>query len=283
MLKRTQVRSRLKGQSGHTVLHLPVDSILFNPYQPRKTEMDKDIDELAASISQHGVLQPVVVRRMGRGYELIAGERRLRACKKAGIKTIPALVRSVSDEELALLALVENLQRRGLNVLDEAEGYRNLIEKFGLTQEEVAVQVGKSQPTIANKLRLFKLPQGVLEELRRGAFTERHARALLRLPSEEQQIEVMETVLEGQLNVAQTDELVDEVTQEASPKPQVKRQRVRVFKDLRIFLNSFRQVVIALKRTGVEAVMEEEEDGEFWRIRVSIAKPQEKGQEQVST
>ncbi len=271
------MRGKLKKESSYTVLNLAVESILFNPYQPRKTEVGRDIDELAASIRQHGVLQPVVVRRVGRGYELIAGERRLRACKQAGAKTIPAIVRSVGDEELALLALVENLQRRGLNVLDEAEGYRSLMSKFALTQEEIAAQVGKSQPTIANKLRLLKLPGAVQEELRREALTERHARALLRLPCDKQQLEIMETVLAGNLNVAQTDELVDEVTKEASPHPPVKRQRVRVFKDLRIFLNSFRQVVAALRRTGVEAVMEEDEDERCWRIQVSIAKPGEKG------
>lgn len=254
-----------------------MDAIIFNPFQPRKTDVDAGIEELAASISEHGLLQPIVVRKLGEGYELIAGERRVRACRRLGMKVIPALVREGSDRDSALLALVENLQRQDLCVLDEAEGYRRLIAEFGLTQEEVAGSVGKSQPTVANKLRLLRLPEEVKAELRSGTITERHARALLKLDDAETQVEMMAAVIEGNLNVQQTEDLIAGVL--AAPAPEdaeqgtnMRKQRIRVFKDLRIFLNSFREVVLALNRAGLRATLEEEDRGDYIYISITVPK-----------
>ena len=228
---------RVPPRAGEQLAELPVESILYNPFQPRKTGLDEELDELASSIVQHGLLQPVVVRRVGAGgYELVAGERRLRACRRLGMKTIPAIVRDGSDRDSALLALVENLQRKDLCVLDEAEGYRRLMTEFRLTQEEIAKQVGKSQPTVANKLRLLKLPDEVRKAIVNGEVTERHARALLTLEDPKDQLRVLEEVIRDGLNVQKTEELIAGLmsSQDEGGVSATRKRRVRVFKDLRI-------------------------------------------------
>ncbi|MEW6523554.1 MAG: ParB/RepB/Spo0J family partition protein [Bacillota bacterium] len=275
---------RAAKRDGEQVAELPIDSILFNPFQPRKSGLDEGLEELAASIVQHGLLQPVVVRRVGGGYELVAGERRLRACKRLGMKSIPAIIREGNDRDSALLALVENLQRQDLCVLDEAEGYRRLMTEFRLTQEEVARQVGKSQPTVANKLRLLRLPEPVKKAIINGDISERHARALLRLEDPEEQVRVLGEILETGLNVQQTDDMIAGLVAPPGdePAPAARKQRIQVFKDLRIFKNSIRQVVMALNRTGVRAIMEEEDSGDHIRISVLIVKPKDtSGQERA--
>lgn len=267
---------RVALREGEQLAELPVESILYNPFQPRKTGLDEELDELASSIVQHGLLQPVVVRKVGAGgYELVAGERRLRACRRLGMKTIPAIVRQGSDRDSALLALVENLQRKDLCVLDEAEGYRKLMTEFRLTQDEIAKQVGKSQPTVANKLRLLKLPEEVQRTIINGAITERHARALLTLEDPRDQLRVLEEVVRDGLNVQKTEELIAGLvsSRDEGEAPSLRKRRVRVFKDLRIFKNAFREVVSTLNRTGVRATMTEEDCGDHIKISVLIAKP----------
>jgi len=260
---------------GERLAELPVECILSNPFQPRKSRVDEDLDELASSIVQHGLLQPVVVRRVGAGgYELVAGERRLRACRRLGMKTIPAIVREGSDGDSALLALVENLQRKDLCVLDEAEGYRRLMTEFRLTQEEIAKQVGKSQPTVANKLRLLKLPEQVRRTIINGEISERHARALLTLENPKDQLRVLDQVIRGGLNVQKTEEVVAGLvtSQVEGGVPVGRKRRVQVFKDLRIFQNAIREVVSTLNRAGVRATMTEEDCGDHIKISVLIAK-----------
>jgi len=259
------------------VTTIRVDSVVFNPYQPR-SEIDQDgLDELTDSVRQHGVLQPIIVRKMGGGYELLAGERRLRACKRAGLEYVPAVVRQFKDDEMALLSLVENLQREDLKFLEEAEGYRQLIERFGLTQEELARRLGRSQSTVANKLRLLKLPEQVRRKIVEGRVGERHARALLRLDDPELQEQVLNEVIGKGLTARETEELVDALAQSSAVEDRAEEERrrgrvVRVFKDVRIFLNSFRDAVRTLRDAGVGVTMDETDHGDRIELRVTIPK-----------
>ncbi|GFN23101.1 ParB/RepB/Spo0J family partition protein [Thermanaeromonas sp. C210] len=198
-----------RATDGGDIQHLSVDAIVAGRHQPRDDFDQEKLEELAASIRQHGVIQPVVVRPRGDGlYELVAGERRWRACRLAGIKEIPAVVRDLSEREMAEVALIENLQREDLNPLEEARAYQSLIVEHGLTQEEVAARVGKSRPVIANALRLLQLPLAVQEMLRRGEITAGHARGLLALEDEGSQVELATRIAQDRLSVRQVEELV---------------------------------------------------------------------------
>ncbi|HEY75005.1 MAG TPA: ParB/RepB/Spo0J family partition protein [Thermoflexia bacterium] len=190
------------------VLEVPVTAIRPNPHQPRARIRDQDLVELAASIEAHGVIQPLIVAREGDGYRLIAGERRWRAARMAGLPTVPVIVRDVAPHEMLEVALVENLQREDLNPLEEALAYQQLIEEFGLTHEEVARRVGKSRAAVTNTLRLLRAARPVQEALLAGKISEGHARALLALEREEAQVAALKTVLRKGLNVRQTEELV---------------------------------------------------------------------------
>ena len=168
------------------VYQIPIEKIRSNPYQPRRYFQRAALEELSASIREYGILQPLTVRKMSGGsYELVAGERRLRAAELAGLETVPCLLVQVNEYDSAMLALLENIQRQNLSFLEEAEGYRNLMEDYGLTQEELASKLSKSQSFIANKLRILKLEDPLKRLLVENNFTERHARALLKLPDEE--------------------------------------------------------------------------------------------------
>lgn len=199
------------------LVEIEIDQIVPNRYQPRKTFDDAKLEELAASIREQGVLQPIVVCKKDSGYELILGERRLRAAKKAGLTTIPAVLKEASAEEMLALALVENLQRDDLNPIEEAEAFRRLIEDFHLTQEDVAQKVGKDRSSVTNFLRLLKLP----EEIQQGLIDEKismgHARAILGLKSQEEQLELYKKILTRGLSVRQTEALVREAKTEAPP------------------------------------------------------------------
>ncbi len=185
---------------------LPVDSILPNPNQPRKTFDANNLSELSASLKQSGVLQPVVVRRQGAGYQLVVGERRWRAAKLAGLTTIPAVIREATDAECLQLAIVENLLREDLNPIEEAEAYQRLLAEFEWTQEELAQRVGKDRSSIANCLRLLKLPEVIQEDLRAGRLTMGHARALLSLTSSAEQLKLREKILAHSWSVRTTEE-----------------------------------------------------------------------------
>ncbi len=190
------------------ILQVALDRIAPNPFQPRKDFTDESLEELAESIRAQGVVQPLVVRARGDRFELIAGERRWRAARRAGLTTVPVLVRAATDTEALELALIENLQRENLNPIEEAEGYRQLIEQFDLRQEDAAQKVGKSRVAVANALRLLKLPPEVREEVRSGRLSVGHAKVILSLPQPEQQKLAAATVLRDGLNVRQTEELV---------------------------------------------------------------------------
>jgi ParB family chromosome partitioning protein len=191
---------------------IPVSRIAVNPYQPRQNPAGADLDSLAASIAEHGVLQPIVVTETLDGYRLVAGERRLRAAQRVGLERIPAIVRQLADHEHLELALVENLQRSDLSPMDEAQAFRQLIDEFGFTQETVAIRVGRARSTVANTLRLLDLDPAVQRAIRDGRLTEGHARALGGLP-QDLQARLIPTVVDGELSVKQTEELVRRLRQ----------------------------------------------------------------------
>jgi ParB family chromosome partitioning protein len=196
------------GSVEKTYLDLPIDEVIPNKYQPRTTFDEQSLNELTQSIKSDGVIQPVIVRRSGSGYELITGERRWRAAKRAGLKTIPAVVRDVSEFRTLEWALIENIQRQDLNPIEEATAYSSLIEDFQLTQEELAQRVGKDRSSIANYLRLLKLPPEIKDQIRQNSLSMGHARALMSLEKAKDQIELANRILAEQLNVRQVENLI---------------------------------------------------------------------------
>lgn len=208
--------------SGATVLEVPPDAIRPNPRQPRSRIDAEDLQALAASIREHGVLQPLIVSREGPegGFILIAGERRLEAARLAGLPTIPVIVREADEGQQLSLALIENLQRTDLNPLEAAEGYRQLVEDFGLSQDRVAALVGKSRAAISNTLRLLRLPPAVREALASGKISEGHARALLALPTDQAQVAALQTILRRELSVRQAEELARRLVGQRRPRRQ---------------------------------------------------------------
>lgn len=252
------------------VLFLPIDSIIPNPSQPRSIFSQPDLDELADSIRALGVLQPLTVRRQDGQWELVAGERRLRAAKLAGLEQVPCLSILADNQSSSLLALVENLQRRDLDFWEEALALRRLIDTYDLSQEEVARRVGKSQSAVANKLRLLRLPPNVLSLLRDGGFSERHARALLRLTSPAQQLEAAQQIQARRLTVAQTEAVVARML-EAPPTPARKRPTF-IVKDVRLFLNTISHSLDVMRSAGVNAQYSQEDRGEEILLTIHIPK-----------
>lgn len=234
------------------VHYIPLERIVPNPHQPRREFDEEALQELADSIRVYGVLQPVTVRRSGSVYELVAGERRLRAAGLAGLRELPCLVAQVGEEDSALLALIENLQRRDLNYLEEAAAIAQLVGRWGLSQEEAARKLGKSQSAVANKLRLLRLPESVCQVLRRAGLSERHARALLRLSSEEEQLAAAETIEKRRLNVAQTEEYIEALLEKQRNTPP-QRRPTYIIKDVRLFLNTLNRSLSLMRSAGVQA------------------------------
>jgi ParB family chromosome partitioning protein len=252
------------------VKQIPVDTIQPSPYQPRAIFDDERIDELCQTIRIHGVIQPVVVRRIKNGYELIAGERRWRAVKKLGMGTIPAIVREMSDAQAASASLIENLQREGLTAIEEAMAYQKLIELHGLTQESLAQRLGKGQSTIANKLRLLQLPEQVKDALLKRKVTERHARALLALRDEGMQVRLLQEIIEKEWNVKQTEERVKKLLEKENP-PKKPRKRA-VSRDVRIALNTIRQSLDMVKQTGMTVLADENDTEHYYELVIRIPK-----------
>lgn len=252
------------------VLELPVGDIRPNPRQPRQSFAPDDLAELALSISQVGVLQPLSVRHTSEGWELIAGERRLRAAQMAGLPRVPCIAVETDEEGSALLALVENLQRKDLDVWEEAAALRQLIDRCHLSQEEAAAQVGKSQSAVANKLRLLKLPQDVIDSLRANRLTERHARALLRLDSPDRQRAALAHILKGGLNVAQAEAYIDRLCRRvAAPRRASPTYRLR---DVRLFLNTLTRSLAVMQSAGVDARCGREETDSEITLTIHIPK-----------
>jgi len=257
------------------ILHLPLEKVQANPYQPRRLFDRSGLDDLASSIREYGVLQPISVRLInGYRYELVAGERRLRASRLAGMDTIPAVVINISDQDSAILALIENLQRQNLHFLEEAEGLQNLIIDYGFTQEELATRVGKNQSTIANKLRVLRLSKNVQKMLVDNDLTERHARALLKLPGEQQQMDILKKVIKYELTVRKTEELVEDVLNANKPNQEVKKTAIQPYiKDIRILTNSIKENLEWVKKSGVNTKFDLVQTDEGYDIHISLAYP----------
>ena len=238
------------------VLFVPVGSIRPNPSQPRRVFDQNALQELAASIAQYGVLQPLTVRKSAGAMELVAGERRLRAAKLAGLTEVPCIVVSVDNESSGLLALVENLQRRDLDFIEEAEGLARLMRQYGLNQEQAARRVGKSQSAVANKLRLLRHSPQVLQALRENGLSERHARALLKLPGEDERLRVIGLIAQNDWTVAKTEQYIDALQQPAAPKRELGSF---VLRDVRVFLNSVSHQLDIIRSAGIDAGSEQQE------------------------
>ncbi len=245
------------------VIWLPVDELEPSPVQPRKNFSDGELKELSDSIAQYGVLNPLTVRLRDNRYELVAGERRLRAARLAGLYDVPCILLDVSLEDASLIALVENLQRKDLDFIEEANGLSQLIKLFGMSQEEAARRIGKSQSAVANKLRLLRLPGWVQEIVEEGQLSERHARAVLKLKDEEVQLAVIKRTAEKNLSVKDTERLVektldkmyDEKRPGAAPRPAIIRQ----VRDYRLFMNTVNSAIAVLRESGMNVEVEQED------------------------
>jgi ParB family transcriptional regulator, chromosome partitioning protein len=251
------------------VKQIPIGSIDTSPYQPRTVFDDDRIEELSQTIRTHGVIQPIVVRLRGDRYEIIAGERRWRAVSKLGLETIPAIVREFNDSQAASIALIENLQREGLSAIEEAVAYQKLIDLHSLTQESLAQRLGKSQSTIANKLRLLGLSEPVKNALVERKITERHARSLLALDTADLQHKVLEDVLSKELNVKQTEARVAFYKEAAKAK---KTKRISFTKDVRLALNTIRQSIDMISGSGLQIKTDEKDHEDHYEIVIRIPK-----------
>lgn len=253
------------------IVYLRTDELTPNPVQPRKRFDDESLEELSGSIKSYGILNPLTVRLRCGKYELVAGERRLRAAKLAGLEEVPCILIDVNMEDASLIALVENLQRRDLDFIEEALGISQLIRMFGMSQEEAARRIGKSQSAVANKLRLLKLPSDVLESLRQNGLTERHGRALLRLETPTEQREALAYILSRDLNVAATDAYIERLL-EARAAPESEQQKTFILKDVRVFLNTISHSLDLMKQGGIDAGMRRQETDEALILTINIPK-----------
>ena len=259
------------------IIYLRIDDIAPSPVQPRKRFDDEALLELSESIRNYGILNPLTVRLRNGRYELVAGERRLRAAKLAGLREVPCILLDVNMEDASLIALVENLQRRDLDFLEEAAGISQLIRMFGMSQEEAARRIGKSQSAVANKLRLLKLPQDVLDGLRENGLTERHGRALLRLTGPGTQREALAYIVDNGLTVAATDAYIDALLSEPAPEPEPvpekpEPRRTFVLKDVRVFLNTLSRSIDLMKQGGIDAGLQRRETDDSLSLTMSIPK-----------
>ncbi|MBQ4642105.1 MAG: ParB/RepB/Spo0J family partition protein [Oscillospiraceae bacterium] len=246
------------------VVFLPAGAIHPNPAQPRKRFSEEALDELAQSIRQHGILQPLSVRRVGNAYELIAGERRLRAGIQAGLTELPCIVMNMTDRESSMVALVENIQRQALDFVEEARGLDLLISRWGMSQEQVAKLLGKSQSGVANKLRLLRHSSQVLDALRREGLTERHARALLRLGSEPEKMRAIEVIARQGMSVAKTEQYVESLL--------AKDRETAGKANVSAFLNYLNQSLARIQLSGVSAVSERRETESQIVLTITIPK-----------
>ena len=246
------------------VVFLPAKSIRPNPAQPRKIFREEALAELTESVRRHGILQPLSVRRVGTGYELIAGERRLRAAQQAGLTEVPCIVMTMDEKESGMAAMIENLQRQDLDFVEEAAGIANLMEKWGMSQEQAARLLGKSQSAVANKLRLLRHSTPVLNALREANLTERHARALLKLQSEPEKMAAIAVIARLGLSVARTESYIETLLAGKSGKP----EKV----DLGAFLNNLNQTLQKIQLSGIPAVSERRETDRQIVLTITIPK-----------
>ena len=264
-------KTRAAARSG--ILYLRTDELQPKPVQPRTIFDEESLAELAESIRSYGILLPLTVRRRAGRYELVAGERRLRAARLAGLREVPCVLMDVNMEDAGLIALIENLQRRDLDFLEEANGIRQLIRMFGMSQEEAARRLGKSQSAVANKLRILKLPEDLLETLRERGLSERHARALLRLPDDESRRAALGKIIEKDMTVAAAESYIDALlAQKETGEEPAEGKRSFVMRDLRLFLNSVTRSLELMRQGGVAADMQKRETPDALILTISIPK-----------
>lgn len=256
------------------IKYVPISQIVPNTSQPRTEFLQDELESLKSSIDENGILQPLTVRKIsGSDFELIAGERRLRASKLLGLKEVPCILVDCSDEQSAIFALIENLQRSDLNPFEEAEGIQKLIEKQGLTQETAAKKLGKKQSTVANKLRLLKLNADERAKIMQAGLTERHARALLKLKEPKDRAFALEKMIKNSLNVQQSEELIQKILTEDQMKLNMpSAHRTIIIKDVRIFINTLDKAVNTMRVSGIDAVSEHTESEEYLEYTVKIPK-----------
>lgn len=271
------IRNSDGAKGSKRLVEVNVASIHPNPYQPRATFDEESIAELAQSIQQVGLLQPLLVRKVDDGYELVAGERRLRAVTSLGMEKVACIVQQdIEDESSAMMALIENLQREDLHYLEEAQCYQKLLETYGLTQEELANRLGKSQSSIANKLRLLKLSDEVKAAMTEKRLSERHARALLKLTDDKQRLDAVEKIAEKGLSVKETEQMVektlnkayDEKHDGAKPRPKL----MRIVRDYRLFMNTINQAVNQLRESGMTVEVEQSDRADGVDIKISVTR-----------
>ena len=269
-----QILTRSSRLVRNDISYIPVDDIYPNPSQPRKKFSQDALSELSRSIAQYGVLNPLTVRKRSGRFELVAGERRLRAAKQAGLFEVPCIIMDLSMEESSLLALVENIQRKDLDFVEEAEAISRLIKVFGMSQDEAARRLGKSQSSIANKLRILKLPPDILDTLRDASLSERHGRALLKLPTEDEQREALKVIIQEGLNVASTEEYIERLLSLPPEDTEEKHQRKTLFilKDVRIFMNTLSRGLDLMRQGGIGAKMAKEETDSELILTINIPK-----------
>lgn len=271
------IRNSDGAKGSKRLVEVNVASIHPNPYQPRATFDEESIAELAQSIQQVGLLQPLLVRKVDDGYELVAGERRLRAVTSLGMEKVACIMQQdIEDESSAMMALIENLQREDLHYLEEAQCYQKLLETYGLTQEELANRLGKSQSSIANKLRLLKLSDEVKAAMTEKRLSERHARALLKLTDDKQRLDAVERIAEKGLSVKETEQMVektlnkayDEKQDGAKPRPKL----MRIVRDYRLFMNTINQAVNQLRESGMTVEVEQSDRADGVDIKISVTR-----------
>ncbi len=253
------------------VRYIPINDIRPNPQQPRRRFDQDGLRELSESIATYGILQPLTVRAQNGGYELVAGERRWRAARMAGLRQVPCLLARVDEEDAALLALIENLQRRDLDYMEEASAIARLLRRYGLSQQQAAEKLGRSQSAVANKLRLLRLEEPVVDALRRYGLTERHARALLRLEDGEQRLAAAEYMGKRGMNVAAAEAYIEQLIARSQTTPP-KRRSTYVIKDVRLFLNSVERGIRLMRGAGVGAKVARQDTEEEICLTVRIPK-----------
>lgn len=261
------------------IVYLNVNEVMVNPNQPRKFFNLDGIIDLSNSIRENGILVPLSIRYTKGKYELIAGERRLRASKMANLTEVPCIIIDADTEKSHVLSIIENLQREDLNFIEEAQAFQSLLKDYGYTQDMLAKKICKNQSTIANKLRLLKLEDNVKEILIENNLTERHARALLKLPNEKSKLEVLDIVLNKSLNVSKTEKLIEDklnntnVLSHKELEERRKRQKVKmIVKDVKIFVNQIRLAVETIQNSGIKASYEVNQSSTGYNIVINIDK-----------
>lgn len=260
-----------KEKTVNKVIEVPIDSVIPNPHQPRTVFNLEDLQGLSSSIKQNGILQPLTVRRCDNGYELVSGERRLRAARLAGFKQVPCIIIDISERSSALLALLENIQREDLSYFDEAVAIEQLIDLYGMTQEDASIKLGMAQSTIANKLRLLKLSEVEREYIKKYHFSERHARALLKIGDIDRRLEVIEKIAKNNMNVEKTELYIQQYLATEQERENFKKRAV-LLRDIRLFDNTINKAVQTVKMAGVNANATKKDMDDYIEYTITIPK-----------